>query len=197
MFALTLVGAIFFPALQFVVALRLALPGLLGLNPSAPLSDPAHIFKRITITSLFAVPTSVAVTVIGQTLVAAERARGRERMTAPAELNALGAELNPHFLFDTLGAIAQLAHEAPDRAEAAIGRLADVLRAGLAERSDLRPLAEEIAAVEKHLALHRLVIGPAELRLDIDLALGRVDVPTHVLQPLAENATTHGGAAAR
>ena len=118
-------------------------------------------------------------------------------MTARAELKALRAELNPHFLFNTLGAIAQLAHEAPDRAEAAIGRLADVLRAGLAERSDLRPLGEEIAAVEEHLALHRLVVGPAELRLDIDPALGRVEVPTHVLQPLAENATTHGGAAAR
>ena len=75
LFVLTVAGAVFLPVLQIAVALALALPGLLGLDPSAPPPDPAQILRRITITALFAVPTYVAVIAIGQTIVAAERAR--------------------------------------------------------------------------------------------------------------------------
>lgn len=146
----------------------------------------------VTITSLFALPTWLAVVAIALALATARRMAERDQALAEARLAALRAELNPHFLFNTLGGIAQLAHQAPDEAELAIAALADIMRASLAERSRLRPLADEIGAVRDHVELHRVLIDGVMLTLEIDPATWRLLVPTHMLTPLLENATTHG-----
>ena len=154
----------------------------------------ADWLRAVTITSLFALPTALAVVAVGLVLAASRRASERDRLLARARLDALRAELNPHFLFNSLGGIAQLAHQSPDAAERAIGSLADILRATLAEKRQLRPLADEISAVRDHLDLHAALSGGIGLDLRIDAEAWLAQVPSHILTPLVENATTHGSA---
>ena len=163
---------------------------LTGMNLA--FGTPASWLSAITITSLFLLPTALALVAIGLILAASERAAAREHMLANARLDALRAELNPHFLFNSLGGIAQLAHQSPDQAEQAIGNLADIMRSTLAERRRLRPLGEEVAGVRDHLELHAALVEKTALDLDIGPEAWRLAVPPHILTPLVENAITHG-----
>lgn len=148
--------------------------------------------RAVIVTSLFSLPTGLAVVAIGLVLAASERASARERLLANARLDALRAELNPHFLFNSLGGIAQLAHQSPDQAERAIGTLADIMRSTLAEKRRFRPLSEEIGAVRDHLELYAALVEGIGLDLQIEPEAWQLPVPSHILTPLIENATTHG-----
>jgi two-component system sensor histidine kinase AlgZ len=113
-----------------------------------------------------------------------------------AQLLALRAQLDPHFLFNTLNAIAEWCRTDGETAERAVLELASLLRAvltGVKEPS--WPLAQEIALVETLLSLH-LRRDPEMFTLDlrVDEALARVPVPPMLLVPLAENAVKHGPA---
>jgi two-component system LytT family sensor kinase len=111
-----------------------------------------------------------------------------------AELRALKAQINPHFLFNTLNTIASLIHTQPEQAEATIERLAEMFRYLLngSERR-LVPLEEELAFVDGYLAIERARFGE---RLRVTRQVGpevlRVPVPGLILQPLVENAVQHG-----
>lgn len=111
-----------------------------------------------------------------------------------AELKALKAQINPHFLFNTLNTIAALTHTDPAQAEATIERLAEMLRYVLAgSERGLVPLEEELAFVDDYLAIE-------QARFDERLCVTReiapaaldVTVPSLILQPLVENAIRHG-----
>ena len=113
---------------------------------------------------------------------------------AEAKLAALEGRLRPHFLFNTLNAIAALIREAPAAAEAMVGQLSDLLRASL--RADpLREvtLADELALVEQYLAIER---ARFQDRLTSELAATDAArtayVPHLILQPIVENAVRHG-----
>jgi two-component system LytT family sensor kinase len=148
------------------------------------------------------VPTS-AVTLIGYHLVyrrmhvLVSEAEHLRELAATAQLSALRAQLNPHFLFNSLNSIAQLVHTDPDRAEEHVERLADILRYVLrgGDREFVR-LADELHVTEAYLEIER---ARFEDRLHVDsaiepAALERL-VPNLVLQPLVENAVKHGLAA--
>lgn len=157
-----------------------------------PFGGAAQWLMAITITSLFSVPTWLAVVAIGLVLSASRKSAERERLLANVRLDALRSELNPHFLFNSLGGIAQLAHQSPDLAERAIGSLADIMRSTLAERRRLRPLGDEIASVRDHLELYAVLIEGVSLELEVEPSAWQASVPSHILTPLIENATTHG-----
>jgi two-component system LytT family sensor kinase len=115
-------------------------------------------------------------------------------LATQAELRALKAQINPHFLFNTLNTVAQLIHADPARAEATIERLADMFRYVLAggERGVV-PLAEELAFVDSYLRIEQARFGE-RLHVTRQIApqiLG-VPVPSLILQPLVENAVRHG-----
>ncbi len=124
-----------------------------------------------------------------------ERLRERELAAARAELQALRARLDPHFLFNTLHSLGALIRDNPDAAEEAIERFADmmryVLRTTRAE-GDVR-LVEEIEFVRDYLALEQLRFGE-RLRVveAIDERTLGCAVPALLLQPLVENALRHG-----
>jgi signal transduction histidine kinase len=131
------------------------------------------------------------------------RARAAEKALLEASLSqarveALRAQLNPHFLFNTLNAIAVLALRGEGAAVAqAIGRLSEILRVSLdTRRGSLVPLVEEMELVRAYADIQVMRYGD---RLTVDLCLapeaGAALVPALVTQPLVENAVRHGIAA--
>ena len=124
------------------------------------------------------------------------RARRESRLQADlaqAELHLLRAQLEPHFLFNTLNAIATLVHADPKAAERMILLLSDLLRRALREREEQVPLGEELAFLDRYLEIEqvrfreRLVV---ERHIQPD-SLGAM-VPPLLLHPLVENAIRHG-----
>ena len=123
------------------------------------------------------------------------RAARAETLRARAELQALRAQLNPHFLFNTLHSLMALVRHEPEQAEAALERFAGLLRYTLdAKRGEVDdvPLAQEWAFVRDYLALERIRLGE-RLRVVEDVDPDALDcpVPAFTLQPLVENAIRH------
>lgn len=115
-------------------------------------------------------------------------------LAAEAELKALKAQINPHFLFNTLNTVAHLIRTDPLRAERTVERLAEVFRYALfAMDNEVVPLSEELSFVEDYLALERERFGD---RLSVRTSFSpeglSVLVPPLILQPLVENAVRHG-----
>jgi len=128
--------------------------------------------------------------------------RERERQTAAlqaslaeARLAGLRAQVNPHVLFNTLNAVSVLAMKG-DHASVVrvVGLLSDILRSCLDEtRGQETSLHDELQLVESYLEIQRIRFAD-RLTIDVDADAGALDacVPTLVLQPLVENAVTHG-----
>jgi LytS/YehU family sensor histidine kinase len=115
-------------------------------------------------------------------------------LTTQAELRALKAQINPHFLFNTLNTIAALIHTHPDRAEATVERLAEMFRYVLnGSDRQMVPLRDELAFVEGYLEIERARFGE-RLCVTREVAQEALDVPVPslILQPLVENAVLHG-----
>lgn len=113
---------------------------------------------------------------------------------ARARLDALAAQINPHFLFNTLNVIAETLHSDPQAADGMIVSLSSLLRESLGRSGEhLIPLSQEIALLDHYLTLQRLRLG-SRLATDIRVADPCRDalVPRLLLQPLAENAIVHG-----
>jgi sensor histidine kinase YesM len=126
-----------------------------------------------------------------------EKERQEERLKAlatEAELKALKAQINPHFLFNTLNTIAELIHADSERAEATVERLAEMFRYVLngSERG-LVLLQEELTFLEGYLEIERMRFGD-RLRVTREIVPETLDllVPSLVLQPLVENTLRHG-----
>jgi signal transduction histidine kinase len=118
---------------------------------------------------------------------------------AQARLRVLQAQLEPHFLFNTLNAISMLALEGNQKAVVdTIGRLRELLRVSLShDRPQEVALARELELVEGYLGIQRVRFGD-RLGVAYDVAHDCFDavVPSMVLQPLVENAVIHGSSAA-
>ena len=111
-----------------------------------------------------------------------------------AELENLKAQLQPHFLFNTLQAISTLIHRDPSAADRMLADLSELLRAAIRHAAAQEvALRDELAFLTRYLDIMRRRFGD---RLTIELAVeeGVLDamVPSLVLQPLAENAIRHG-----
>jgi LytS/YehU family sensor histidine kinase len=122
------------------------------------------------------------------------RAAELETGVAQARLQALTLQLRPHFLFNTLNAIAELIHEDPDAAERMVGRLADLLRRTLeADGSAEVPLATELDLVDRYLDIQSVRFQDRlRVRWDVAHDARAAHVPAMILLPLVENAVRHG-----
>jgi sensor histidine kinase YesM len=119
-----------------------------------------------------------------------------EALRTAAELQALRARLNPHFLFNTLHSVSALVRQDTAGAERALERFAGMLRYVLnaqADGVDDIPLEEEWRFTQDYLALEALRLGP-RLRVEADVDPDTLDslIPAFTLQPLVENALKHG-----
>jgi hypothetical protein len=116
-----------------------------------------------------------------------------------SELKALRAQINPHFLFNALNAIAGLIHKSPALADRTIEQLADVFRYALrGTESEWALLDEEFEFVRAYLEIEQARFG-ARLRIDVRLADNArgARIPTMMVQTLVENAVKHGVALVR
>ncbi len=122
------------------------------------------------------------------------RARELERQLTQARLDALRAQLHPHFLFNTLHTISSLIHSRPETADRIVVRLSELLRASLDRPAEHEiPLDEELGFLDRYLEIEQARFGD-RLTIDREIApgVGRALVPALILQPLAENAVRHG-----
>jgi len=123
-----------------------------------------------------------------------ERLAHSERGAAEARLKLLQAQIEPHFLFNTLANLQALIGSDPHRAQAMLGHLDGYLRATLAStRNDQCTLAEEFARLRGYLEILTIRMGPRlAYSLELPEALATAKLPPMLLQPLVENAIKHG-----
>ena len=114
--------------------------------------------------------------------------------TARAQMQALRAQINPHFLFNTLNVLAGLIHTNPVKAERITEELAEVFRYALeSTRADWGSLDQELRFIESYLEIEKARFEERlAYRFDIDPAVRALKIPPMMLQPLVENAVKHG-----
>ena len=121
------------------------------------------------------------------------------RLASEAELSALRAQLNPHFLFNTLNTLGYLMQVSPVRAQGTLHHLSELLRAVLyRSQREYCTLGEELETVAAYLAIETARFEERlQTVLDVPAALRALRVPPLLLQPLVENAVKHGVAPRR
>jgi two-component system LytT family sensor kinase len=126
-------------------------------------------------------------------LRAEETAAAEARLLAQqAQLVALRAQINPHFLFNALHSVGALVASDPVRADRALERLGDLLRYALGAEHEVL-FAQEWRFTQDFLAFEELRLGDRlSVDADVDPAAMSAMVPPLILQPLVENAVRHG-----
>ena len=139
----------------------------------------------------FAIPLKIWNSIRQEQLLGAQ-----QRLLTEARLRALTSQINPHFLFNALNAVAGSIGSNPEAAEETLSHLADVFRYTLS-RSDKEwvPLSEEMEFMQAYLAVERARFGPRlEIEVQFDETARDLIIPTMIVQPLVENAIKHGTA---
>ncbi|AXT86231.1 sensor histidine kinase [Aeromicrobium sp. A1-2] len=110
-----------------------------------------------------------------------------------AELRALRAQISPHFIYNSLGAIASFVRTDPERARELLLEFADFTRYSFREHGEFTTLAEELRSIERYLVLEKARFGD-RLRVVTRVApeVLSVTLPFLSVQPLVENAIRHG-----
>ena len=143
---------------------------------------------------LLSVASHYVILAIEDSRLAEARAMETSILARDAELKALKAQVNPHFLFNSLNSISALTSLDPAKAREMCILLAEFLRMtlGLGEKTSV-PLSEELSLLHRYLAIEKVRFG-ARLRMEEDLQelSSSIDLPPLLLQPLVENAITHG-----
>ena len=147
--------------------------------------------------------TVIYVAMVGVTLAMLAFARDRERVrrehtlalaARDAQLAALKAQFQPHFLLNALNSLLALVDRDPALARTMIVRLADLMKAVFEREGEpLVPLERELDLVRAYLDIERIRLGPRlSVIFDIEDAARGVLVPPFLLQPVVENAVKHG-----
>jgi signal transduction histidine kinase len=123
-----------------------------------------------------------------------ERTSEIERHSVEARLKLLQAQIEPHFLFNTLANLDALIQTDPPRARVMLAHLNGYLRATLtASRKERSTLEEEFALLRGYLEVQAIRMGPRlKHTLELPAALAGASIPPMLLQPLVENAIRHG-----
>ena len=122
------------------------------------------------------------------------RARGAKELTARAEVRALQAQINPHFLFNTLNTIASFTRTDPLRARELLREFSSFYRATLDNSGSLIPVSREVAQTKRYLTFEKARFGEDRVLATFDVSEDVEDtlVPAFVIQPIVENAVRHG-----
>lgn len=122
-----------------------------------------------------------------------------ESSLALARLEAVKAQLNPHFLFNALNSVAELMQVDIEQADRMLIAICDMLRDGLrADQLQERPLRDELKHVKNYLMIEKIRLGPRMTScIHVDDSCMDIPMPSLSLQPLVENAIVHAIARSR
>lgn len=117
----------------------------------------------------------------------------QQMLTERAELKALRAQINPHFLFNTLSNIMSFCRTAPDTARMLLEELSEMLHFSFAKHEDKVTVEEEFSSVAAYIEILKVRFGSRlTVDLDVDNKVNNCLLPTFSLQPIVENALLHG-----
>ena len=166
----------------------------IGLQPEGYLAQPWLLFVVGALLFWLAIAFHYVLIASNASQNAERRSLEAGLLAREAELKALRAQLDPHFLFNSLNSISSLTGRDPSGARKMCLQLAeflrDTLRLGAAQRISLQ---EELNIVERYLSIEQVRLG-ARLNVCKDTSPHALSakVPALILQPLAENAVLHG-----
>ncbi|SDC51110.1 sensor histidine kinase [Paraburkholderia lycopersici] len=197
------------PRLAVAMVLAIVLGAALGRGVASLLLGldlrKAFATKDLALTGWIALTATLLVTWYGwsrtriaelseQVARAAWQREAAERTALGARLQALQAQIEPHFLFNTLATLDSLIASDPPRARTLLASLNRFLRATLeASRAQSETLAAQFKVLDAMLAVHAMRLGPRlAYALDLPRDCADLPVPPMLLQPLVENALKHG-----
>ncbi|GAA1048443.1 sensor histidine kinase [Arthrobacter russicus] len=155
------------------------------------LSSPSNTVNSSSSAGLLRAANEVADWVAAQVQLA-ELAASRT-LLIEAEVRALRAQISPHFIYNSLNAIASYVISDPQRARELLIEFADFTRYSFRRHGDFTTVAEELRSIDRYLLLERARFGE---RLQVSLQIGpevlSTVIPFLSLQPLVENAVRHG-----
>lgn len=162
------------------------------------------LFSRLdwwaSLLRFFLIPYALGLCAVVLVIVVSRRHRESLRATelsrayVATRLAMLSAQLQPHFLFNSLNALTELIEENPSRASALVVRLGDFLRHALeGGRAPWVKVSTEIEGLQTYFDIQRIRFGDGvQIALDVSPAALSAFVPSLILQPLVENAIEHG-----
>ncbi len=117
-----------------------------------------------------------------------------QQLLLKARMDALSAQINPHFLFNTLNTVSSLIRYDPDLARGVVIKLSNILRRLLRKHETFVPLQEELDFIDDYLDIEVARFGRDNLiiRKNVDEKTLDAFVPSMLLQPIVENALKHG-----
>jgi signal transduction histidine kinase len=189
--AIDVVHGVYRAPLHWLVYPRQAIPGAIPM-PEVPLPQ---LIKYYAIGNLFGdLWLFATIAAVAQMVGFYLRYQAREREWSADRLQALEAQLHPHFLFNALNSIATLMHEDVDAADEMMTKLATLLRRTLNQNGAYEiPLREELEILEIYLDIQRTRFQDRlTTRVDAESAALDAMVPRLILQPIVENAVRHG-----
>ena len=165
-----------------------------GQHDFPPFSSMAIFYADFEIVAYLAIVAMTEALLVRRAIDERQRlAQQLEASLGRARLDYLEAQLQPHFLFNSLGAVSELAYDSPSVASRVLHQLIAIFRTALTRTSDEVTLGEEIVGIEPYLDIQRIRFADwltIEYRID-DAAVDCL-LPRFVLQPLIENAIRHG-----
>jgi two-component system, LytTR family, sensor kinase len=117
-----------------------------------------------------------------------------QQLLLKARVDALSAQINPHFLFNTLNTVSSLVRHDPDMARIVVIKLSKILRRLLRKHETFVPLQEELDFIDDYLDIEIVRFGRDNLQIHKQIEEHTLDafVPSMLLQPIVENALKHG-----
>ena len=161
----------------------------------------SRVFEHWMFQLLSTVMTYAASVAIGLAVQSSDRERERQQrelrlevLAREAELTAIKAQLQPHFLFNALNSIMALVEQDPAEARRMLTRLSSLLHS-VFDRLDepVVPLERELETIRDYLEIERIRFGDRiSFRIEADGEVRQLPVPPFLLQPIVENAVKHG-----
>ncbi|AOJ73521.1 MULTISPECIES: sensor histidine kinase [Burkholderia] len=160
--------------------------------------------ERVIGTIILAEPKTKLFSTINRTLgegiarllsaqILAGRYEDQKQMLTQSELKLLQAQINPHFLFNTLNTLAAVIAKDPERARQLVQNLSTFFRKNLKRPSEEVPLEDELEHVEAYLEIEKArFAGKLDVQIDIPPEFSGVRLPAFSIQPIVENAIKHG-----
>ncbi len=117
----------------------------------------------------------------------------QQALVEQAEMRALRAQINPHFLFNTLSNVMSFCRTSPDTARTLLEKLSEMLHFSFAKHEDKVTVEEEFSSVEAYIEILKVRFGSRlSVHIEVDEGAGNCLLPTFSLQPIVENALLHG-----